>query len=195
MENWIFYKKAMKGTHHWKDTCHLCNQWILKDEEFYMIGIPRELNKDSINNFIVHKEEWLEFTKGLSQEEVYQKLLKHKKPRKKPLTEEQLKKVEYFKKACEYYGYNKCVISKDKRFVKMGKRKTSFTLIYDIIFEKISYDTRANEGLFGGLFSGDFVAKVSNKFYEIAGEDKHCDYSSADIIKKAINDVDELMGK
>lgn len=195
MENWIFYKKAMKGTHHWKETCYLCNQWVLKDEEFYLIGVPRDMNKHSIPNFIVHKEEWENFIENLTQEEVYQKLLNHKKPRKKPLTKEQLEKVEYFKQACEYYGFNKCVISRDKRFVKMSKKKTSFTLIYDIVFEKMSYDTRAKEGLFGGLFSLDLLAKVTNKFYELAGEDKHCDYSSEKVIQKAMNDVNELMGK
>lgn len=196
MSNWLFQGKAMKGTHHWKETCLLCNQWILKGEEFYLIIIPNEIrSKYHFNNFIVHKEEWDNFIEGLSDEEVAEKLLKHKKPRKKPLTEEQLNNIEYFKKACEDYGFNKCTISRDKRFVKMKKRKTSFTLIYDIIFDKIHYETRANEGLFGGLFSNELVAKVCNAYYKYKGVDKHEDYTAMGVIQKAIDDTNKLMGK
>lgn len=196
MSKWLFEQKAMKGGHHWKETCFLCNQWILKGEEFYLIIIPNDIrNRYRFDNFIVHKEEWDKFIEGLSDEEIAKKLLYHKKPRKKPLTEEQLNNIEYFKKACEDYGFNKCIVSKDKRFVKMKKRKTSFTLIYDIIFDKISYDTRANEGLFGGLFSNELVAKVCNAYYKYKGVDKHEDYTAMEVIQKAMDDTNKLMSK
>lgn len=193
---WAWQDGAKKGTFHWKETCFLCNNWILKGEEFYMLIIPNEIRKEyKISNFIAHKEEWDEFSKGLSDVEIAEKIVKHKKPRKKPLTDEQLKNIEYFKEACIHFGFNKCVISRDKRFVKMKKRKTSFTLIYDIIFDRISYDTNAREGLFGGLFSNEFVAKVCNKYYELKGLDIREDFSVAKVLDKAAKDVDELINK
>lgn len=188
--------KIMKGSHHWKETCFLCNQWILKDEEFYLIIIPNEIRKNfNLDNFIVHKEEWDEFIVGLTDEEIAEKLLSHKKPRRAKLTEEQLENIECFKRACEKFGYDKCVISKDKRFAKIGKRKTSFKLIYDIVFDKISSETRAREGLFDGLFNGEFVAKVCNAYYEEKGIDKHEDFTAMGVIQKAIEDTNKLMGK
>lgn len=194
MSNWILYKKAMKGSHHWKETCFLCNQWILKDEEFYMIGIPDEIRKQyDIKNFIVHKEEWEKFIERLSDEEVAAKVLNHKKPKKKPLTKEQLENIEYFKRSVLDYGYNKITISRDKRFVKAKKRKTSFMFIYDIIFDRITYDCNYNEGLFGGLFSNEAVAKVRNKFNEYRGLDKHDNYTAEGVIKEAINQINEIM--
>lgn len=195
MSKWLFQGKSMKGSYHWKETCLLCNQWILKDEDFYLVIIPNEFrSKYGLNNFIAHKEEWDNFVEDLSDEEIAEKLQAHKKPRKKPLTEEQLENIEFFKKACNDFGFNKCVISRNKRFVKIGESKTSFTLIYDIIFDKIHYETRANEGLFGGLFSNELVAKVCNKYYEYKGLDRREDYTAMDVIEKAMNDVNKLMG-
>lgn len=193
MEKSVFQGQLMKGNHFWEETCFLCNQWILKDEEFYLMVIPNEIRaKYHLNNFIVHKEEWNKFIENLSDEEVAKKLLYYKKPRKKPLTSEQLENIEHFKRACADYGFNKSVISKNKRFVKIGKKKTSFTLIYDIIFDKIHYDTRANEGLFGGLFSNELVANVCNAYYKYKGVDKHESYTAKGVIEKAMEDVKQM---
>lgn len=194
--NWSSGYKEMKGSHHWEEPCFICNQWIRKGEDFYLLIIPNEIrSKYKINNFIAHKEEWNEFSKDLSDEELAEKIMSHKKPRRKPFSEEELQNVEFFKEACIYCGYNKCVISKDKRFVKMKRRKTSFTLIYDIAYNKISYDTNAREGLFGGLFANEFVARVCNKFYELKGLDIREDFTVAKVLDEAVKDVDKLMGK
>lgn len=196
MSNCLFQGRLMKGSHHWKETCFLCNQWVLQNEEFYLMVIPNDIRtKYGFVNFIVHKEEWDSFTSDLTDEELIHELLNYKKPNKKPLSKEQLENIEFFKKACNDYGFDKCVISRDKRFVKIGKRKTSFTLIYDVIFDKIHYETRSNEGLFGSLFSNELVAKVCNKFYQYKGLSKHEDYTALGLIEKAISDVDKLMGK
>lgn len=193
---WAWQNSPKKGSFHWKETCLLCNNWVLKGEEFYMLIIPNEIRKEyKISNFIAHKEEWDEFSKGLSDIEIAEKIIKHKKPRKKPLTNEQLKNIEYFKEACNHFGFNNCEISRNKRFVKMKKRKTSFTLIYDIIFDRVSYDTKTGEDLFGRLFSNEFVANVCNKFYELRGLDIREDFSVAKILNKTAKDVDELINK
>lgn len=198
---WAYQDKAMKATFHWKDNCIICNNWLIKDELFYLITAPMEIRKlhhldrYKLDNFVVHKDEWDEFSKGLTDEEVAKKLISHKKPRRKPLTENQLKDIEFFKEACGSFGYNKCVMSKDKRFVKMKKRKTSFTLIYDLAYSRISYDTNANEGLFGGLFSSQLVARIENKFNELKGLTERNDFTVAGVINDAIKQVDELMGK
>lgn len=64
---WAWQNSPKKGSFHWRETCRLCNNWILKGEEFYMLIIPNEIRKEyKISNFIAHKEEWDKFSKGLS---------------------------------------------------------------------------------------------------------------------------------
>lgn len=192
---WAFRNKEIKGTFHWKETCSLCNRWILKNEDFYMLIPPKEIaDKYPIGNILVHKDEWDKFVEGLSDEEIANKLMKHKKPRKKPLTEEQLKRVEFFKEACEKFGFSECTMSKDKRFVKMKKRRTSYTFIYDIIFERIDFDSR-RDTLFGSLYIVEVQAKIRNEYYRLSGVNKHDDFTVAGIVDKAIEQVDEMMGK
>lgn len=194
---WILMNKKMKGSFHWRESCFCCNNWILKGEEFYSIIIPTELRKEHLDlkNFIVHIDEWEEFSKGLSEEDLIFKILNYKKPKRKPLTDNQKNDIELFKQICGSFGFNKCVISKDKRFIKMKKRKTSFTLILDLVYDRISYDTNANEGLFGGLFSNNVVAKIRNKFYEQKGLDKRDDFTIEGVISEAVKQVDDLMYK
>lgn len=197
MSNWIFQNKEMKGSFHWKEACKLCNQWILEGEPFYLICIPNEIRKKgTLNNFIVHKDEWNEFIDGLStDEEIANKLISIKKPRRKPHTEEQLQNIEYFKEVCKEYGFYKDTISKDKRYIKMKKRKTSMTIIYDIVYDRISYETRFNEGLFGGLFLEELVAKIRNAMYKKQGVDKHDDFSAKKVVNEAVKMTNEIMGR
>ena len=190
-KKWV--SKSINGCHYFKETCFLCNNWILENELFYTVVVPVEIRKEfSINNFIAHKDEWDKFSKGLSDEELALKLINHKKPRKKPLTEEQINNIEIFKKVCYRYDFNKCVISKDKRFVRMRRNKSSFTIIYDIIYDRISYDTRANEGLFKGLHSKELVSKINNEFNEMRGIDIKDDFTVAGAINKAVECVNRL---
>ena len=75
----------------------------------------------------------------------------------------------------------------------MKKRKTSLTLIYDLVFKRFSYDINAREGLFGGFFLREFVAKVSNKFYELKGIDIRDDYTVKVVLEKVNEQVNKLM--
>lgn len=187
--------KIMKGSFHWKECCFLCNNWILENEDFYLIIIPTEIRKkySSLENFIVHTDEWTKFSKDLSDIELAEKLLSYRKPKRKPLTEEEKQDIEYFKQASEYFGFNKYILSKNKRFVKMKKRKTSLTLIYDLVFKRFSYDINAREGLFGGIFLRELVAKVSNKFYELKGIDVRDDYTANKTLKGINEQINKLI--
>lgn len=195
-KNWLSYKE-MKGSFHWDEPCYLTNQWILKDELFYLIIPPAELkSKHQLENYVIKKEAWEKFIVCIeTEEELAIKLKNHKKPRRKPHSEEQLENIEYFKEACEYYGFYKCVVSRDKRFIKMKKRKTPFTIIYDVVYHRLSYDIRANEGLFGGLFSREILSKIYNKMNELQGLEERSDYSAVNVINKAIEDTNKLIGK
>lgn len=192
---WTIDNRKIKGSYNWKECCFLCNDWILKDEDFYMIIIPSKVRKEYplLKNFIVHADEWLNFSKGLSDNELAEKILSDKKPKRKPLTDEQKQDIEYFKQACESFGFIKYTLSKDKRFVKMKKSGTSITLIYDLIFKRISYDMRGRKGLFGGFFLRELVAKVSNKFYELKGVDIRDNYTVKAALEKVNEQVNELM--
>lgn len=197
MSNWIWKNDSMKGSHHWQEPCKLCNQWILTDEEFYMICIPKEIKNTRNklkNNFIVHKDEWDDFTKYLStDEEIADKLEKHKKSKRHLYTEEQLKNMQYFKEVCIQFGYTLESTSRDKRYIKMRKRKTSYTLKYDIIFNKINHETNCNEGAFGWMFTAELVAKVCNEFYKKQGVNRHEDFTVAKAINEAIEKTNEIM--
>ena len=199
--DWISFKPT-KGSSVWKEPCFLCNNWIKKDEYLYCIRIPADIEKKyeaeiklklKSKSFIVHKDEWDNYVEGLSDEEILQKLLKHKKPKREPISEETLIKCENFKKACMDFGYNKCVISKNKRFVKMKKRKTSSTIIYDTVFNKITHDSNARSGLFDGLFILSFLAKIENKFNEYCGSENRNDFSVEKILNEAMEDVNKIM--
>lgn len=198
MKSWIFRDKEMKGSFHWNDPCALCNQWILEGDYFCLIIIPDEIRKrgSKLQNFVAHKEEWDEFIKDLkTDDEIADKLEKIKKAKRKPFTEEELRNINIFKEVCREFGYTIESMSKNKRFIKMKKRKTSFTLIYDIIFDRIDHETRVNEGLFGGMFIGELVAKVRNDMYKKQGVNKRDDYTVKKVIDEAVKMTNEIMGR
>lgn len=173
-----FRTKLMQGSFHINEPCKLCNQWILNDEDYYIVYIPSEIyTKYGIRFFMAHKDEWDNFSEGLSDDEIAQKLLKHKKAKRKPHTKQQLKNTEAFKEACSCFGFDKFTTSRDKRFVKTRKEKKSFTLIYDIVFDKVSYETRTREQMLEKLCRNEFVATVYNKMHEIREDNKRNEFS------------------
>ena len=194
MSKWIVNWSRFNNAIYIEEPCKICNQWIGKGETGLLVYVPDEIRKKyNISNFFVHEKEWMEFAEGLSDDELAQKILSIKKQRIKPYSEEVLFKIDCFEKACNQRGFNKKVVSKNKRYIKMKKRKTSLTIMYDTVYDRIKYEYGANEGLFGGLFIHDLLAKIENDMYKLEGSDKHNDYSSDKIIEKAIKDVNEMM--
>lgn len=189
-------KGVMEGSHFWKEPCKICNQWIRKDEKFYLIIIPNEYSND-IKNFIVHKDEWVSFIEGVDNDtDLYNKLKLLKKPHRNMVTDGELQNIEFFKNACINFRFNNCVVSRDKRFIKMKKRGTSTTLIYDIVYDFVTCEDNCRKsGLFDGLFKSELLAKVKNEFNRLRGKEERDDFTVKSTIQKAVEETNKIFNR
>ncbi|AMN31242.1 hypothetical protein [Clostridium perfringens] len=195
LSKWILTET--KGNSEYDVPCKLCNQWILKGEPLYLIIPPNKNNHgERVDNFIVHTNEWDDFVKGLNNdEEVFEKLSNLKKQKRKPFTEEQLKKAEIFEEVCIEMGFNKKTISKDKRHIKMGRRKTSFKIIYDIAFDTLKYDYNGRRCLFDLFYIKELLVKISNKIEEKNNTEGNIEYSASKEINNMLDQTSNEVKK
>ena len=80
--------------------CSLCGQYFKSGEEYCIIVIPfeyRSKHKKLQSNLLCHTDEWVKFSEGVTTyDEMAEKIINHKKPRKNGFTEEELFKISCF---------------------------------------------------------------------------------------------------
>ena len=177
--------------------CFLCGQYFKSDDKYCIIVIPfehRSKHKKLKNNLVCHTEEWLEFAKGVNTyDEMAEKIIKHKIPRKKAFTDEELFKITCFKKACFDYGFRE---EFEKSFgLKMKKSGSSLYLVFNVYQDSIDLDHRGNKGLFDSFYRREIIAKVYNRMHEYLGDGLKDNYSMHEDLNKLNREVQEIMEK
>ena len=86
--------RSMKTDYIQNKKCFLCGQYFKSGEEYCIIVIPFEYcskHKKLKNNLLCHTDEWLKFSEGVTTyDEMAEKIINHKVPRKKGFTEEEI---------------------------------------------------------------------------------------------------------
>ncbi len=185
--------RSFEGRYANNKRCPICGQYIRSNERFYIIIIPHEYrsqHKKLRDNMMVHIGEWTKFCEGITSErELVDKLINHKTPRAKDFTEQEIKKIEAFKKACYDYDFKE---EFDKPFgVKCKKRGTSVYAEYNVFKDTISVDFRGKRGLFDGFYQRQIETNIFNLMHKYLEDGRHSDYSAS----KAINEVFEQAKK
>lgn len=128
------------NTESWKieDRCCICGTYILDGQNYFICSVPKEVSKEKTKhqlNFIVHANEWLDFTDGLSEEELIEKFLKLKTPRQPSFTLEQMDRIQAFKEACQYLGF--ISVGEDKSGLRMSHCRKKRVLVYNVYYDHI----------------------------------------------------------
>ena len=175
--------------------CAICGQYINREEEYCIVVPPmkfRPLDKKLQLNFAVHKDCYREFIKGVkSDEDLAYKFVNHKKPRKKPFTEEELNRIKIFEEVCREYGFTE-VINKPYG-LRMKKRGTSITLDYYVYIDTVDLNKRYRPGLLDGFYERELVALVYTKMHNRIGDGKKDDFSADKVINEVIEKTDYIM--
>ena len=177
--------------------CALCGQYFKPNDKYCIIVIPfeyRSKHKKLKNNLVCHTDEWLEFAKDVTTyDEMAERIIKHKIPRKKAFTEQELFKINCFRKACVDYGFRE---EFEKPFgLKMKKSGSSLYLIYNVYQDSIDLDYRGNKGLFDSFYTREIIAKVYNRMHEYLGDGLKDNYSMQEDFKKLNDEVNKFMDK
>ena len=89
--------RSMKTDYMHDKKCSLCGQYFKSGEEYCIIVIPfeyRSKHKKLQSNLLCHTDEWVNFSEGVTTyDEMAEKIINHKKPRKNEFTEEELFKI------------------------------------------------------------------------------------------------------
>lgn len=177
--------------------CPICGQYLTKDDECYIVvcnGVP-EARAVGLQNIMPHTACWDEFCRNItSNEYLAQKLKKHRPPKARPLTEEQLKLVETFTRAAFDCGYRVCSSTRDNG-VRAVKNGTTSALEYNPYSNTISYKDKRKDFLFKSLVDRELVAKVYNKMHEYLGDDKRDDFSALGTIEGIMTEANEMLGE
>lgn len=177
--------------------CFLCGQYFKADDKYCIIVIPfkyRSKHKKLKNNLVCHTDEWLEFAKGVNTyDEMAEKIINYKVPHKKAFTEQELFKINCFRKACADYGFRE---EFEKPFgLKMKKSGSSLYLVYNVYQDSIDLDYRGNKGLFDSFYTREIIAKVYNRMHEYLGDGLKDNYSMQEDLNKLNREVKDIMEK
>lgn len=174
--------------------CPICGQYFSRGEQYYLIvcnAIP-EARSEGLENLIVHTHCWETFCAGITSDaSLASKLKKHRKPKPRPLTEEQNRHVEAFKTAAYQHNFKSLPNTRDGR-VKAERLGTTMSLIYNPYTDVISYHDRRKYELFKPLFDRQLETNVYNKMQELLGTDKRDDYSVEKVFSDVVNSVNKM---
>ena len=187
--------RSMKTKYISDKKCALCGQYFKSDEEYCIIVIPfeyRSKHKKLKNNLLCHTDEWVKFSEGVTTyDEMAEKIINHKVPRKKEFTEDEKLRIDCFKKACFISGFKE---EFNKPYgLKMKQCGSSVYLEYNVYQDAIDLDFRGKRGLFDNFYKRQIIANVYNKMHEYMGDGKVDDYSMSKDFEKLNNHVNEIM--
>lgn len=175
--------------------CPICGQYFKKHEKAAVIVPPmhvRKIHKKLNLNSMVHLDEWIAFVGDTDDGEMLaQKFAKHKTPRVKPFTEEEIARIEAFSKACYHYGFF-CEYKKPYG-IKIQKRGTSVAVEYNVFTDIIDISHRGKRGLFDSIYERQITTNIYNKMHEILADGKHDDFSASKTIANIAADVNKSM--
>ena len=173
--------------------CNLCGQYFKKGDKYSTVVIPtkyRDNGKLKLN-WIVHTDEWLEFIKDIkTEEEQFLKMSQHKKPHKKPFTEDEKLELDAFRKSCYNFGFRK--VFEKSYGLKCQKVGSSVYIEYNIYTQNMEVDFKGKHGLFDGFYMGEIKSKIYNGMNEILGISERDNYSANTEIKKVFDEVDKI---
>lgn len=173
--------------------CAFCGQYFRPNDTFSIVFIPsvyRGTHKKLSCNLLMHTEELKDlFNSCVDDDDFANKLIALKTPRRKPFSDEELFRLESFKRACVNYGFREEI---NKPYgVRMKQYRSSMYLDYHIPTGYIHLDYRGKRGLFDRFYEMELVAKIRNKMNEYMGINKKDDFTA----EKAINDVYDSVEK
>ena len=189
--------RSMKTDYMHDKKCFLCGQYFKSGEEYCIIVIPfeyRSKHKKLQSNLLCHTDEWVKFSEGVTTyDEMAEKIINHKKPRKNGFTEEELFKIGCFRKACMDYGFRE---EFEKPFgLKMKQRGSSVYLVYNVYQGTIDLDFRGKRGMFDSFYKKQIIANIYNKMHEYMGDGKKDTYSIDAEFKKLNDEVNNIVDK
>lgn len=185
MSNYSVWEE--KGT---KSACRLCGQFIQNKEKYKLIVIPAEYRKE-IGNFIVHADEWTEFTDGIEDiDTLIKKLMNTKQPRTKNATILDEKVVTAFKNVLANRGHRIKKETKNRIYFKVNKKMACF--YFDKRFKKFSFEGRAN-GLFDGLYLKELYSRLHEDLEKELGNDVEEGFRVSKAFNQAVETVNQLM--
>lgn len=175
--------------------CFICGQYLKNPEKVYFIIPPSKYkaeHKKLSNNLIVHCEEWDAFCLDVKDEdELLEKIKKHKTPKSRPYTEEDLNRLKCFKKACWDYDFKQ---EYEKPYgLKMKRSRSSLNITYNVYSDSMQIDYKGKKNLFDSFYLRQITTNVYNKMHEYLGDGKRDDYSASKEIKNVFDKVNNMM--
>lgn len=174
--------------------CPICGQYLAKDDETYLIVCLAiaEARDAGLQNMMPHTTCWDEFCSDVtSNADLACKLKKHRMPKAKPLTEEQLTRLKAFMQAASDCGYRMMSNTRDNG-VKATKNGTTSAVVYNPYSNTISYTDKRKDFLMKSLIDREVIARVYNKMHEYLGDGKRDDYSAAKTIGGIISETNKF---
>ena len=176
--------------------CPICGQYIQTDEPCYLVvcnAIP-EARRLKLNNFIPHTTCWDNFCSGaVSDEALAIKFKKHRPPKAKPLSEEQMKNIEAFKYAAYQCGYRIISNTRDNG-VRATRNGTTCSVIYNPYADKLIYRDKRKDFLFKTFIDRDIIASFYNKMHEYLEDGKRDDFSATKAVTNVFDEVNKMFG-
>ena len=175
--------------------CPICGQYFKKGEKACVVVQPmevRKMHKKFNQNMMVHYPEWVAFCADVTNdEELANKLIKHKTPRVNSFSEEEVRHINAFTSACRLLGF---FVEYDKPYgKKCQQRGTSLYLEYNAFTDKIDVNHRGKRGMFDSIYERQIIANVYNKMHAILNDGKHDDYSATKTIADITAEVNKSM--
>lgn len=152
------------------DRCCLCGQFILPEEDYFLCLTPLKISdpkKRHKPKFVVHADEWIDFSLGLTNEELIKKFLTLKTPKQSRFTSEQLDKIQDFKEACQMMGFTS--VGYDPRGLRMSLDER-YTLCYNVYYDHIHLE----ELLTNFRVITSYVSDVKKIIRMISYKREHC---------------------
>lgn len=186
--------KVFKSLSYDKQRCMVCGQYFNHGENFYLV-IPPSIFKSKYKklslNLAVHCDDWNSFCKDLNEDELIDKIIKYRTPKVRSFTEEELYKLECFKKACWVYDFKQ---EYTKPFgVKMKRSGSSLNITYNAFSDNMKIDYKGRKGLFDGFYLHQITANVYNKMHEYLGDGLRNNYSASEEIKNVFDKVNNMI--
>lgn len=187
--------RSMKAKNMHDKKCFLCGQYFKPNEDYCIIVIPfeyRSKHKKLKNNFLCHTNEWIEFSKGVNTyDEMAEKIINHKIPRKKEFSDEERLKIDCFRRACIDYGFRE---EYEKPFgLKMKQKSSSVYLIYNVYQDTIDLGYRGKCDYLYFVYQRQIISVIYNKMHEYLGDGKRDEYSMKLEINKFHDNIKKIM--
>lgn len=174
--------------------CPLCGQYFRPNENQCLVVFPfekRKLHKKLETNYFVHTDEWLDFCKGLTEDEIIDKFISHKTPRRKPWSFGEKMKTEAFRESCIEMGF--CAEYKNPYGLTMHKRGSSMYFEYYIATDFLRFDYRGNRGMFDSLYTREILANVRNRMNEKLGIEQRDTYTAKEEMEKIVKETKNML--